>query len=206
MSRRFLILHGLANHRPHVHWQWWLTAQLRERGEQVLYPQLPAADSPSLTDWLALLAAEYEQLGDGERIVVCHSLGCALWYQACARPILEKPANRVLLVAPPGPSVLARSPTEEFYQGAWNREALSASSKAPIRLVASERDPYCPEGPAASVYGIPLGLDTETIDGAGHLTNVDGYGPWPTVLRWCLDGEVRFTASVVARFEGQGQA
>ncbi|MGC2192679.1 MAG: alpha/beta hydrolase [Candidatus Dormiibacterota bacterium] len=192
MGRRFLVLHGLGNHRPREHWQWWLSDQLCQRREQVLYPQFPDPDAPCLEAWLELLAAEYAMLGTGERIVICHSLGCALWYQAAAHGVLNPPADRVLLVAPPGPGYLALPATADFHTGPWSAEALGSSSRSPVRLVGSERDPYCPEGPATEVYGRPLGLDGEIISGAGHLSVADGYGPWPRVLSWALDGTVRF--------------
>ena len=54
-ARRFLVLHGWENHRPVEHWEWWLTDQLRSRGEQVLHPQLPSPDHPRLDDWLEVL-------------------------------------------------------------------------------------------------------------------------------------------------------
>jgi predicted alpha/beta hydrolase family esterase len=92
VARRFLVLHGLGNHRPQEHWQWWLVEQLRWRGEQVLYPQLPDPDLPDLTSWLDLLVGEYAQLGDGERVIVCHSLACALWCQASERGLVRPPA------------------------------------------------------------------------------------------------------------------
>ena len=192
MSRRFLLLHGLGNHRPVGHWEWWLASELRRRYEQVLYPQMPGADAPELEGWLEVLVAEYEQMGSGERIVICHSLACALWYQASLRGVLERPADRVLWVAPPGPSILDRPITATFYSGMWNADVLRASSRSPIRLVAADSDPACPEGPASTVYGATLELDAETIVGAGHLSTPDGYGPWPRVLQWCLDESVRF--------------
>jgi predicted alpha/beta hydrolase family esterase len=192
-QRRFLILHGLGSGRPHGHWQWWLAEQLRQRGEQVLFPQLPTPQAPDLDAWLRLLAAEYDQLGGGQRIVVCHSLSCVLWYQASRRNLLPRPADRVLLVAPPGPSVISWPVTTAFDTGPWQPDPLHASSLAPIRLVASDRDVYCQEGPAAQVYGEPLGLDAETLQDAGHLAMSDGYGPWPGALRWCLDGSTRFS-------------
>lgn len=207
MKRRFLLLHGLGNHRPIGHWLSWLAEELRRRDEQVLYPQMPSPDAPKLPEWLDLLCAENAQMGAGERIVVCHSLACALWYWASEGGELERPADRVLLVAPPGPSVLERAITATFYAGAWNGERLSASSRTKIRLVASQFDPECPEGSPAQVYGQPLGLDAETIPGAGHLSMSDGYGPWPAVLRWCLDGSVRLSADdshQVAHTEDQG--
>jgi predicted alpha/beta hydrolase family esterase len=131
--------------------------------------------------------------GDGERIVVCHSLACALWYQAWATATLTAPADRVLLVAPPGKSVLSREITREFDPGTWRPDVLAPSSRAGIRLVGSDADPNSAEGPAALVYGDPLDLDSETIPAAGHLTPADGYGPWPAVLEWCCDSRVRLS-------------
>jgi len=191
-GRRFLVLHGWENHRPVEHWQWWLVDRLRTDGEQALYPQLPAPEAPVLTDWLEVLAGEWRQMGDGERIVVAHSLGCLLWMHAAARGLADPPADRVLLVAPPSPLVTAGIPAIAGFRAPLDAGALRASSKAPVRLVASEADPYSREAPAAEVYGRPLGLDAETLPGAGHLTIEDGYGTWPAVLAWCRDGDVRF--------------
>ncbi len=78
-ERRFLVLHGWQNRRPREHWQHWLADSLRATGEQVLYPQLPDPELPSLPEWLSILRDELEMLGDGERVVICHSLGCLLW-------------------------------------------------------------------------------------------------------------------------------
>jgi uncharacterized protein len=192
-TRRFLVLHGLENHRPQAHWQWWLVDQLRRRGEQVLYPQMPNADTPHLEEWIDLLVAEWAQMGGGERIIVAHSMGCILWYEASARGALAPPANRVLLVAPPGPSFIRTPIVASFFSGPWKADSLGASSRSRIRLVSSDADPYCVDGPAANVYGQPLGLDAETIRGSGHITIDDGYGSWPAVLHWCLDPSTRFS-------------
>lgn len=197
MSRRFLVLHGWENHRPREHWQWWLVDRLRGRGEQVLYPQLPAPDAPALEDWLEVLASEWTQMGDGERVVVAHSLSCLLWLHAAARGLVDPPADRVLLVAPPSPGVTRSHPEIAGFVAPGDATvpaAVRASSRAAVRLVASERDAYSTEGTAHELYGAPLGLDSEVLPGAGHLTIDDGYGEWPAVLAWSLDPEVRFAA------------
>ena len=191
-ARRFLVLHGLENHRPQGHWQWSLADQLRRRGEQVLYPQLPNPDTPQLDEWIDMLVAEWTQMGDGERIVVAHSMGCVVWYEASTRDALSPPADRVLLVAPPGPTFIRTPIVASFSSGPWKAAPLHASSRSRIRLVSSDADPYCTDGPASAVYGEPLDLDAETITGAGHISIDDGYGPWPDVLRWCLDPSARF--------------
>lgn len=194
MSRRFLVLHGWQNHRPPEHWHWWLVDRLRAGGEQVLYPQLPAADDPVLDDWLEVLAGEWLQMGDGERVVVAHSLSCLLWLHAAALGVVDPVADRVLLVAPPSPAVTASFPEIAGFVAPQDPASVRASSRAPVRLVGSERDAYSTEGTAHELYGVPLGLDSEVLAGAGHIAIDDGYGPWPAVLQWCLDPKTRFAA------------
>jgi predicted alpha/beta hydrolase family esterase len=186
-SRRFLVLHGWENHRPPGHWQWWLVDRLRADGEQVLYPQLPSPDQPHLEDWLAVLGGEWAQMGGGERVVVAHSLSCLLWLHACARGRVDPPADRVLLVAPPSPAVTRGTPAMAGFALIPDdalAAAVAASSRAPVRLVASDADPYSTEGSALDLYGRPLRLVSELLPGAGHVTIEDGFGPWQPVLAW----------------------
>jgi len=192
VSRRFLVLHGWENHRPPAHWEWWLVDALRDQGEQVLYPQLPSADLPVLTDWLEVFTSEWRQMGAGERVVVAHSLGCLLWLHAAAEGLVDPVADRVLLVAPPSPAVTASTPAMAGFVAPEEPASVWAASRTGVRLVCSDADPYSTEGTAAELYGAPLGLDSEVLPGAGHLTISDGYGPWPAVLAWCLDGATRF--------------
>ena len=78
-GKRVLILHGFEHERGPEHWLWWITQRLRDFDVPVQYPQLPNPFRPVLKDWVELAQAELELLGDGERIVITHSLGCVLW-------------------------------------------------------------------------------------------------------------------------------
>ena len=189
VSRRFLVLHGVENWRPREHWQWWLTRELRERGEQVLYPQLPSPSSPALDEWLAVLHGELAQLGDGERIVVAHSCSVALWLLAAPDVGADERVDRIVLVAPPGPSAFV-APYRAFLPVRIDGSAVARASRQRPIVLTSDNDPYCPEGFDAykAIYTEALGLDHHVIPGAGHLTIEDGYGPWPDMLAWCLDG------------------
>ena len=195
-GRRFLVLHGWQHHRPPEHWAWWLTESLRERGEQVLYPQLPDPDQPRLAAWLACFASEWAQLGRGQRVVVAHSLGCLLWLRAATAGLTDPPADRVLLVSPPSPEVTRSTPEMAEFDAPLDAEALRRSSRATVRLACSDADEYSKEGTAAELYGIPLGLDVDLLPGARHLSDADGYGSWPAVLAWCLDPSTRLTPRV----------
>lgn len=177
-ARSFLILHGLQSSGP-GHWQTWLAARLRADTERVAYPDLPDADLPSLSAWRAAFDGELAALPAGETIVVCHSLACLLYLHHVAEGGI--PADRVLLAAPPSEA----SGVAEI-QGFFPVPLPALGEGA--RLVCSDNDPYCPEG-AAGLYGEPLGIPVDLLPGRGHLNPEAGYGPWPAVERWCVDGD-----------------
>jgi serine hydrolase len=185
--RRFLILHGVENWRPREHWQWWLADQLRARGEQVLYPQLPRPSSPALDEWLTVLHGELAQLGTGERIVIAHSCSVALWLLAAPELSEEERVDRVALIAPPGPSAFI-APYRAFLPIGVDRVAVARASKTAPAVISSDNDPYCPEGLDAykAIYTDALGLEHHILPGAGHISIDDGYGPWPEILDWCI--------------------
>jgi predicted alpha/beta hydrolase family esterase len=190
-SRRFLVLHGWQNRRPPQHWQWQLVEALRIAGEQVLYPQLPDPDKPSLDAWTELLHAELAQLGEGERVVIAHSLAIPLWVHAARGLAPSERVERVLLVAPPSPGVLRSHPEVAAFGNVTLDAAAVASAATTNRMACSDNDPYCPEG--AEVAYATLGLDTDIIPGGGHLDPDTGYGNWRAPLAWCLDPNTRLT-------------
>ncbi|THV24307.1 RBBP9/YdeN family alpha/beta hydrolase [Glycomyces paridis] len=187
-TRSFLLLHGVTNRRPAGHWHHRLSLALRERGEQVFYPQLPDTDRPTLEGWTDAIRAELA-LMRGERIVLAHSLSTIAWlHLAAAEPA---PADRVVLVSPPGPSAFDWDVIAPFAFDHLDLGAIRLAEKS-ARLVVSDADPYRPEGPG--YFAERLGIDADIVPGGGHLTLDDGYGEWPSALAWCLDPEARFTA------------
>src|SRR5262249_4354108 len=142
---------------------------------------------PALDEWLSVLHGELAQLGSGERVVVAHSCGVALWLLAPPHLAPEERVDRVALVAPPGPSAFV-APYRAFLPVGIGWAAVArTSSQLPI-VITSDNDPYCPEGVDAyrSTYIGPLELRHELIPGAGHITIEDGFGGWPSILDRCL--------------------
>lgn len=188
--RSFLILHGVENRRPAGHWQYDLAQRLRGLGEQVFYPQLPDPDRPTLAAWMEAIEAELRMMR-GERVVLCHSLACLAWFHLAAVRG-EPPADRVLLVSPPGPTAFSWDVIAGFAPAPLDLTRLKLA--ATTRLVCSDNDPHCPEG-ALEAYGRALGCDVDLLAGAGHVAIPDGYGPWPSVLEWCMDPTARLTVN-----------
>jgi predicted alpha/beta hydrolase family esterase len=159
-GRRFLMVHGVQHRRPRQHWLWWLTEAQRQRGEQVLYPQFPAPEAPSSSEWMDLLHAELAQLCQQERVVVCHSLGCALWLRATQTLAADLRVTRVLLVSRLGEQAFtAANSNEQFRVDRLDRGLLAAASVKPSHVVLSATDPY---GPATRAPGAPRSTWTAT--------------------------------------------
>lgn len=192
---RVLILHGWQGNDP-GHWQTWLSAELRRAGATVLYPDLPECDQPCPDRWgmavhehLAVLAA----VQGGERVVVCHSLGCVAWLREAHRVAPAHRVDRVALVAPPCPG--AKVPElARFYPTHAQAGAVRAAA-AHTRLVCADDDPYCPGGGAPQHWAAPLELAVDLLPGQGHLNVEAGYGPWPAMLDWCLGGREALAAA-----------
>ncbi|MDA8992913.1 alpha/beta hydrolase [Aquiluna sp.] len=105
--KKILIHHGWTNIRPEGHWARIAAAELRSGGNQVWYPQFPDPDTPSAEKWQELLRQEanmMDEVADGEKIAICHSLGTTNWLIAAMNDLFTKPFDRVLLVAPPRPA------------------------------------------------------------------------------------------------------
>jgi predicted alpha/beta hydrolase family esterase len=190
--RRFLVLHGWQNHRPRHHWQWQLVEALRSDGEQVLYPQLPDPDRPSRDLWTELLRAELAQLGDDERVVIAHSLAVPLWLHAAPLLTAAERVDRVLLISPPSPAVLAGHEEVAGFSRIRPDPAALRAAAGSTRLVYGDDDPYCPEGVPAAYPA--LDVDRDVIVGGRHLDPDAGYGAWPSVRAWCHDPATRLVA------------
>ena len=191
-TRRFLVLHGWTNRRERGHWHRELVDELRASGEQVLYPQLPGTDAPTLASWTDVLRAELDMLGGGERVVVAHSLATMLWLHATALLTGAERVDRVLLVAPPSPRQLAlHDETAEFSRVKLDPVPLARAARS-TRMVYGVGDEWAPEG--ADVAFAQLGLDCDRIPGGAHLNPDSGYGRWPSMAAWCRDPATRLTA------------
>lgn len=182
---RVLLLHGFEHHRAPEHWLWWLSEELRSRRIPVAYPQLPAPDAPLVADQCEVALAELAMLGEGERIVVTHSLGGVLWLHVAARMDPALAVDRVLMVAPPHPVRLTGAMGDFTVAGLDPASALSRGART-TTVVARSEDPYRPESIASLTAGWPV--RTVELPGIGHLNPDDGHGPWAFALDWVLGG------------------
>jgi predicted alpha/beta hydrolase family esterase len=138
---------------------------------------------------VATVQNELSAMRQSERVVICHSLGCMAWLHLAAAGYHRLPVDRIVFVAPPSNAYLATEPALTAFQvpAAWRVATVATSIEVP-RLVCSDDDPYCKEG---ARHAYPVGFDVDLLSGAGHLDMPAGYGPWPSLLAWCLNHTTR---------------
>ena len=157
--------------------------RLRERGDDVSYPDLPDPDEPSLDGWLDALERELAGLDADGLVAACHSLGAVTWLHLAARTD-RRLAERVLLVAPPSAGC-GMPEIAEFVPAPLDARGGLARRRA--RPVSCARTQATPTGLRGRKLFEPLRVPIDVIQGGGHLNTDAGYGPWPAVEAWCLD-------------------
>lgn len=187
-NKSYLIVHGYGGSGPE-HWQAWLYDKLKSSGEIVYFPSLPDPNSPNLNEWIVRLKDEIKKL-DGEKFVICHSLGTILWLHYANLPDVAA-VDHLLLVAPPSAEGIAGLPEANgFLPIPFDKENLFKSAKD-IRLVSSDADEYCLEK-ASHYFGERLSITTDILPNEAKHINIDsGYGPWTDVEKWCEDPTYR---------------
>ncbi len=183
-QRSFLILHGLENHRPPQHWEFLLAAYLVQRGHDVHYPALPDPDAPRYAVWEAVLHRLLDEMVGDERVVICHSLSCLLWFGAASGILPDQRPDRLLLVAAPASQLVPESGAG-FRLRRFEPDAVRVSVTTPPVIVCSDNDPF--NFDAAGMYADPIGVPPVMVHGAGHFTPDSGYGVWQALQAWCED-------------------
>jgi predicted alpha/beta hydrolase family esterase len=192
---RVLILHGWTNRRQENTWHRILASDLRHQGHQVLYPQFPSTDNPSLEDWQELLLAELallEEAGPGEKIVIGHSLGCVNFIHSAVEGKISQPVDRLLFVAPADPKLLGEiEGLKVALDKPATKKALYSAVKS-LTIVGSDADPWLPDGVQAT-FGGPLEVESIVIEGAKHFRGDEGWGRWQGILDWVNDPSADIT-------------
>ena len=193
--KRVLIIHGWGNERPVGHWHRNLATSLRREGHVVAYPQLPDTELPSLDKWLAVLETELDMLnevGEGELLVLGHSLGCLTWLHITQSGILKEQVSRVLLVAPADPDLCGEVPSFQLNLNSPDVKSAAHKAATSTLLVGSDSDPWLPRG-LEETFAKPLDLPFEIIQGAGHFAVEEGWTPWAGVINWVHDPKADLT-------------
>jgi len=73
-QKRVMIIHG-RNGEVNAGWRGWLARELKDRGFEVVQPQMPGGDHPKPFEWMKAIS-EAVGIPDEKTFFVAHSLGC----------------------------------------------------------------------------------------------------------------------------------
>ncbi|MBP2706970.1 serine hydrolase family protein [Microbispora sp. RL4-1S] len=163
-------LAGIGNSGP-GHWQ----ARWHARVPGGVWVEHSSWDDPVRDVWVRDLDEALRAV-EGPKILVAHSLGCALvpqWVAEHADECEDAGVAGALLVALPDPG------GPEFPSQAVGFDAPKYQRLPfPAVVVASEDDPYGSLGHATEVAGI-MGADLVNVGRKGHINADSGLGDWP---------------------------
>jgi len=180
-EQSFLIIHGLGGSGSD-HWQSWLAAKLDQQNYHVVYPTLKNFYTPNIDVWMEELTAVIESIPASHHLtVITHSLGCLLWMHYTASN-KKRSADKVILVAPPSPTVVIPD-AASFFPVPIDRNSLSNAAKETL-FIHSDNDHYCSLQDAEPY--LKLGMQAIILPDAGHINTDAGFGKWPWIFDLCV--------------------
>jgi len=166
--KRAIIIHGWGGS-PKGGWIPWLKKELESHGLQVITPQMPHTDCPTIADWVSYLTKIVGE-PDRETYLIGHSIGC----QTILRYLqsIDEKVGGVVFVA--GWLTLSGidSPEEKEVAKQWIETPIDlekVGTKAKFISMFSDDDPYVPEENWAKFE--ELG-DVIIEDGIGHIEGI----------------------------------
>jgi predicted alpha/beta hydrolase family esterase len=126
--------------------------------------------------------AELAMLGDGDRVVITHSLSGLLWCRLAPTLSSDELPSRVLVTAPPTRDVL-----EDQVSVFAEPTGVRLDAVAPTLIVGRDTDDF--RHSSLPDVANAWGAECVVVPGHGHLTPADGHGQWDAPLEWIRSGD-----------------
>ena len=181
MKKRVIIVHGWGGS-PTADWIGWATEAFREKGYEVITPEMPDTDSPVIERWVRHLKSVVGK-ADERTYFIGHSIGC----QTIMR-FLETTGARAggALFVAGWFDLMNQSEEETEIAKPWIETPIDykkmKTNLSRSVVVLSDTDPFVPYKETKKDFEKRLGSEVVTIHNAGHITSDDGFGPFPQLF------------------------
>ena len=190
--KKIYIIHGWGGSSS-KDWIPWATEAFRERGYEVIAPDMPKSNWPQIGKWTRHLESIAPDL-DQDTYFIGHSIGC----QAIMR-FLEKQDTAIggavfvsgffelKFGALPFPkNIFAKIIARPWIETPVDFEKLRKLIPYSVSML-SDNDPFVAYGKAKEGFEQKLSSETITLPFAGHITKEDGFGAFPQLLETFTD-------------------
>lgn len=163
---RIVLIHGM-NASPQTGFWPWLGDALRDRGHEVIAPDLPNASEPNCQEWVDTInKAIYEPRGDS--VFIAHSIGCVALLHYFEQAAMSGTPKSTILLAPP--FHIGAEKFASFFQPAVDWDTVEWKSQGYVVIHAKD-DTKIPFNHAQK-YEQLLGAQLIALEEGGHLTDI----------------------------------
>jgi hypothetical protein len=181
MEKRIIIVHGWGGS-PSSDWIGWATEAFREKGYEVIAPEMPDTNNPIIKKWVGHLKSVVG-IVDENTYFIGHSIGC----QAIIRFLetVDAKVGGAIFVAG-WFDLTNQSEEEKIIAKPWIETPIGYMKVKEnlVRSVAvlSDNDPYVSYEETKRDFETRLGAEVITIHEAGHMTSGDSFSTFPQLL------------------------
>ncbi len=179
---KVILVHGWGGS-PEADWFPWAVDQLKKDGHEVMAPEMPNTDEPSIEEWVPYLESIVKDYDEGA-LFIGHSIGCQTIMRFLEKQ--DKKARGAIFVAgwfnltnleDEESEAIAKPWIETPINTARVRENLGTSI-----AILSENDPFVPFEETKKDFEEKLGSKVVIIPDGGHITTDDGFGQFPLLI------------------------
>ena len=182
MKKKIFIIHGWGGG-PNEGWLAWLGKEFKDRGFDVVAPQMPNTDEPKIEEWIPFLSNLVGEPNQ-ETYFIGHSIGCQT-IMRYAETIYPKKVGKAVFVA--GWFNLLNLEDEESYEIAkpWIETSIDFEKIKRIfesaHVFLSNNDPWVPLTDK-KIFEEKLGAKVIVEKNKGHFTEDNGIYEMPEIL------------------------
>lgn len=182
------IIHGWGGS-PNEPIHRWLKSQLEEKGFEVVVPEMPHPDNPTIEDWVSKLN-EVIKNPDENTVLVGHSIGCQTILRYLEQLHSTIRVGKVILIAPWFTLSDLETDREKEIAKPWistpiiETDVIKHTPK--ILAIFSDDDPVIPIEENRKIFEKRFGAEIIVENGKGHFTEEDGVVEVLSVLETIL--------------------
>ena len=180
--KRIIIVHGWdgASDRD---WIPWATTELKKLGYEVVCPDLPHTENPTIEDWVPFLA-RIVGTPNQDTYFIGHSIGCQTIMRYLQTIDIE--VGGAIFVAGWFDLENLEGPDAEAIARPWletpiDTEKVRGNLGFLVTLL-GDNDPWVPYEKTKEKFEKLLGSEVITISQGGHITSDDGFGPFNRLI------------------------
>jgi len=183
LMKKIYIIHGWSG-ASNADWIGWAGDAFKEKGYEVVVPDMPDTDNPQIKPWVDYLSSLVTDI-NSNTYFIGHSIGCQTIMRFLEKA--DKQAGGAIFVAAWFNLVNLESKESEDIAEPWIKtpidlEKVKKNLKQSI-VILGDNDKWVPYLETKKDFESKLGSKAVTIKNGGHITSDENFGPFPQLVK-----------------------